>query len=88
MKLILGPRDPQGYSGIGLSLSGRILKEYQNIVSAAELPELAIRNGKYAIFLTTEDYVPVGLLYSDESIEASRLIDDFFFIFFFLTLPL
>ena len=33
-KLILCPRDPQGYSRISLSLSGRILKEYQNIVSA------------------------------------------------------
>ena len=34
-KLILCPRDPQGYSRISLSLSGRILKEYQNIVSAS-----------------------------------------------------
>ena len=34
-KLILCPRDPQGYSHISLSLSGRILKEYQNIVSAS-----------------------------------------------------
>ena len=46
MKMILSPRDPQGYSRISLSLSGRILKEYQNIVSAAELPELATRTGK------------------------------------------
>ena len=46
MKLILGPRDPQEYSRISLSLSGRILKEHQNIVSAAELPELATRTGK------------------------------------------
>ena len=29
------PGDPQGYSCISLSLSGRILKEYQNIVSAS-----------------------------------------------------
>ena len=29
------PRDPQGYSRISLSLSGRILKEYRNIVSAS-----------------------------------------------------
>ena len=35
MKLILCPRDPQGYSRISLSLSGRILKEYRNIVSAS-----------------------------------------------------
>ena len=35
-KLILWPRDPQGYSRISLSLSGRILKEYWNIVSASK----------------------------------------------------
>ena len=35
MNLILCPRDPQGSSRISLSLSGRILKEYQNIVSAS-----------------------------------------------------
>ena len=34
-KLILCPRDPQEYSRISLSLSGRILKEYRNIVSAS-----------------------------------------------------
>ena len=34
-KLILCPRNPQGYSRISLSLSGRILKEYRNIVSAS-----------------------------------------------------
>ena len=35
-KLILCPRDPQGYSRISLSLSGRILKEYRDIVSASK----------------------------------------------------
>ena len=35
-KLILCPRDPQGYSRISLSLSGKILKEYRNIVSASK----------------------------------------------------
>ena len=35
-KLILCPRDPEGYSRISLSLSGRILKEYWNIVSASK----------------------------------------------------
>ena len=34
-KLRLCPRDPQGYSCISLSLSGRILKEYRHIVSAS-----------------------------------------------------
>ena len=33
-KLLLHPRDPQGYSHISLRLSGRILKEYRNIMSA------------------------------------------------------
>ena len=36
MKLTLCPRDPQGYSRISLSLSGRILKEYRNTVSASK----------------------------------------------------
>ena len=35
-KLTLCPRDPQGYSRISLSLSGRILKEYRNIVSVSK----------------------------------------------------
>ena len=35
-KLTLCPRDPQGYSRISLRLSGRILKEYRNIVSASK----------------------------------------------------
>ena len=43
---VLGPRDLQGYSHISLSLSGRSLKEYQNIVSTAELRELAVQTGK------------------------------------------
>ena len=34
-KLILCLRDPQGYNRISFSLPGRILKEYQNIVSAS-----------------------------------------------------
>ena len=35
-KLTFCLRDPQGYSRISLSLSGRILKEYRNIVSASK----------------------------------------------------
>ena len=35
-KPILCPRDRQGYSRISLSLSGRILKEYWNIMSASK----------------------------------------------------
>ena len=36
LKLTLCPSNPQGYSHISLSLSGRILKEYRNIVSASK----------------------------------------------------
>ena len=36
MKLILCPKDPQGYSRISVSLSGRIFKEYRNIMSASK----------------------------------------------------
>ena len=39
-KLILCLRDPQGYSRISLSLSGRILKEYRNIESAWSKPHV------------------------------------------------
>ena len=35
-KLILCLREPQGYSHISLSLWGRILKEYRNILSASK----------------------------------------------------
>ena len=43
-ELLLGPRGPQGYSRLSLSLSGRILKEYRNIVSASKqtLCEIAL----------------------------------------------
>ena len=43
-KLTLCPREPQGYSCISLSLSGRILKEYRNIVSASTC---GLRNRSY-----------------------------------------
>ena len=35
-KLILCPRDQQGYSRISLNLSVRLLKEYRDIVSASK----------------------------------------------------
>ena len=44
-KLILCPRDPQGDSRISLSLSGRILKEYRNIVSASKQTPLRYSMG-------------------------------------------
>ena len=47
-KLILCRRDPQGYSRISLSLSGRILKEYRNIVSASKSHSLKCSLHKWA----------------------------------------
>ena len=44
-ELILCPLDPQGYSRISLSLSGRILKEYRNIVSASKQTPLRYSMG-------------------------------------------
>ena len=44
-KLIFCPKDPQGYSHISLSLSGRILKEYQNIMSASKQTPCSIPSG-------------------------------------------
>ena len=44
-KLILCPRDPQGYSRISLSLSERILKEYRNIMSASKQTPLRYSMG-------------------------------------------
>ena len=46
-KLILCPRDPQGYSRISLSLSGRILKEYWNIVSASPCGSCQLRHAVF-----------------------------------------
>ena len=43
--LILCPRDPQGYIHISLSLAGRILKEYRNIVSASKQTPCGIQWG-------------------------------------------
>ena len=47
-KLILCLRDPQGYSRISLSLSGKILKEYRNIVSASKSHSLKCSLHKWA----------------------------------------
>ena len=48
-KPILCPRDPQGYSHISFSLSGRILKEYQNIVSASKQTPCGIPWGLHSL---------------------------------------
>ena len=44
-KLILCPRDPQGYSCISLSLPGRILKEYHGFCEIALTEVLATQMG-------------------------------------------
>ena len=47
-KVILCPRDPQGYSRISLSLWGRILKEYQYSMGFAKLHSLKCLLHKWA----------------------------------------
>ena len=44
-KLILCTRDPQGYSRISLSLSGRILKEYRTACHLRSKPHCGIPRG-------------------------------------------
>ena len=48
MKLILCPRDPQGYSRISLSLPGRILKEYRYSMGFVKLHSLKCSLHKWA----------------------------------------
>ena len=47
-KLILCPRDPQGYSYISLSLSGRVLKEYRYSMGFAKSHSLKCSLLKWA----------------------------------------
>ena len=48
MKLILCPRDPQGYSRISLSLPGRVLKEYRYSMGFAKSHSLKCSRHKWA----------------------------------------
>ena len=69
-KLILCPRDPQGYSRISLSLSGRILKEYQNIVSASTC---GIFHGVCEIVLTEVLATQMGVMRRSKKVSSFEL---------------
>ena len=68
--LILCPRDPQGYSRISLSLSGRILKEYRNIVSASTC---GIRHGVCEIVLTEVLATQMGVMRCSKKVSSFEL---------------
>ena len=66
-KLILCPRDPQGNSRISLSLSGRILKEYRNIVSAS------VFHGVCEIALTEVLATQMGVMRRSKKVSSFEL---------------
>ena len=72
MKLILCPRDPQGYSHISLSLSGRILKEYQNSVSASKQTQCDI-HGVCKITLTEVLATQMGVMWRSKKVSSFEL---------------
>ena len=71
-KLILCPRDPQGYSRISLSLSGRILKEYRNIVSASKQTQIVF-HGVCEIALTEVLATQMGVMRRHEKVSSFEL---------------
>ena len=73
-KLTLCPRDPQGYSHISLSLSGRILKEYRNV--SFEAKPHAVFHGVCKIALTEVLATQIGAMRrskKDSSFELYKL---------------
>ena len=67
-------RDPQGYNRISLSLSGRILKEYQNIVSASkQTPCAAVFHGVCEIALTEVLATQMGVMRRSKKISLLEL---------------
>ena len=73
MKLILCPRDPQGYSHISLSLSGRILKEYWNIVSASKQTPYAVFHGVCEVALTEVLATQMGMMWCSKKVSLFEL---------------
>ena len=61
-KLTLRPRGPQGYSRISLSVSGRFLKEYRNIVSASKQNPMRYSMGFCEIALTEVLATQMGVM--------------------------
>ena len=72
-KLTLCPRDPQGYSHISLSLSGRILKEYQNIVSSSKQNPTAVFHGVCEIALTEVLATQMGVMRRSKKVSLFEL---------------
>ena len=72
-KLILCPRDPQGYSRFSLSLSGRILKEYRNIVSASKRKPHAVFHGVCEIALTEVLATQIGVMRRSKKVSSFEL---------------
>ena len=72
-KLTLCPRDPQGYSRISLGLSGRILKEYRNIVSASKQNPMRYSNGVCEIALTEVLATQMGVMRRSKKVSSFEL---------------
>ena len=72
MKLTLCLRDPQGYSRISLSLSGRILKEYRNTVSFEAKPH-AVFHGVCEIALTEVLATQMGVMRCSKNVSSIEL---------------
>ena len=69
-KLILCPRDPQGYSRISLSLSGRILKEYRK--TSCQLRH-AVFHGVCEIALTEVLATQMGVMRRSKKVSSFEL---------------
>jgi len=65
-KLILCPRDPQGYSRISLSQSGRILKEYRQL-------RYAVFHGVCEIALTEVLATQMGVMRRSKKVSSFEL---------------
>ena len=67
------PRDPQGYSRTSLSLSGRILKEYRNIVSASKQNQMRYSTGFAPIALTEVLAAQMGVMQRSKKVSSFEL---------------
>ena len=71
-KLILWPRDPQGYSRISFSLSGRILKEYRTSCQLRSKPH-AVLHGVCEIALTEVLATQMGVVRRSKKVSSFEL---------------
>ena len=72
MKLILCPRDPQGYSCISLSLSGRILKEDGTLCQLRSKPH-AVFHAVCKIALTEVLATQMGVMWCSKKVSTFEL---------------